>query len=38
MFNLSVVKNMSYDRKEFPFKFNYEVLEPEESKDSAFEI
>ena len=30
-FNLSIIKNMSYDRKENPFKFNFDVIEPEES-------
>lgn len=38
LFNLSIAKNFSYDRKENPFKFNFEALEPEESHDSAFEI
>jgi len=37
-FNLSVAKNFSYDRKDNPFKFNFEAIEPEESHDSAFEI
>lgn len=37
-FNLSVAKNVSFDRKEFPFKFEYEAIEPEESTNSAFEI
>ena len=38
LFNLSIAKNFSYDRKENPFKFNFEAIEPEESHDSAFEI
>jgi hypothetical protein len=37
-FNLSIAKNFSYDRRDNPFKFNFEALEPEESLDSAFEI
>ena len=37
-FNLSVQKNLSYDRKENPFKFEYDAIEPEESRNSAFEI
>jgi len=38
LFNLSIGKNFSYDRKDNPFKFNFEAIEPEESHDSAFEI
>lgn len=38
IFNIDIVKNFSYDRKDNPFKFNFEAIEPEESKDSAFEI
>lgn len=38
LFNLSVIKNMSFDRRDNPFKFNFDVIEPEESRDSAFEI
>ena len=37
-FSLNVIKNFSYDRKENPFKFDFQAIEPEESKDSAFEI
>lgn len=37
-FDLSVAKNFSFDRKDNPYKFNFEAIEPEESKDSAFEI
>ena len=37
-FDLSVAKNFSYDRKDNPYKFNFEAIEPEESHDSAFEI
>ena len=37
-FTLSVGKNFSYDRRENPFRFNFEAIEPEESQDSAFEI
>jgi hypothetical protein len=33
-----VAKNFSFDRKENPFKFNFEAIEPAESLDSAFEI
>mmetsp|Transcript_3584 Transcript_3584/g.2613 ORF Transcript_3584/g.2613 Transcript_3584/m.2613 type:complete len:80 (+) Transcript_3584:461-700(+) len=38
LFSLSVEKNLSYDRKEQPFKFEYEALEPPESQNSAFEV
>mmetsp|Transcript_13740 Transcript_13740/g.13453 ORF Transcript_13740/g.13453 Transcript_13740/m.13453 type:complete len:191 (+) Transcript_13740:317-889(+) len=37
-FTLSVEKNLSYDRKENPFKFEYQAIEPEESLNSAFEV
>lgn len=37
-FSLSVAKNFSYDRRDNPYKFNFEAIEPEESLDSAFEI
>lgn len=37
-FSLSIGKNFSYDRKENPYKFNFEAIEPEESHDSAYEI
>ncbi len=35
---MSVAKNFSYDRKENPFKFDFQAIEPEESQNSAFEI
>ena len=37
-FQLKVVKNGSFDKKKFPFKFNFTAIEPEESKTSAFQI
>lgn len=38
LFNLKIAKNFSFDRKDNPYKFNFEAIEPEESHDSAFEI
>ena len=35
-FRLKIVKNGSFDKKKFPFKFNFTAIEPEESKNSAF--
>lgn len=35
-FKLSVVKNQSFDKKKYPFKFNFKAVEPAESKNSAF--
>ena len=35
-FRLKIVKNASFDKKKFPFKFNFTAIEPEESKNSAF--
>lgn len=37
-FDMSVTKNFSFDRKENPYKFDFTANEPEDSKDSAFEI
>ena len=37
-FNLSVCKNLSFDRNQMPFKFEFDANEPEESQTSAFEI
>ncbi len=38
VFKISIDKNQSFDKKKYPFKFNFAALEPEESKASAFEI
>ena len=38
MFNISVASNFGLDSLESPFKFNFEVMEPEESQDSVYEI
>lgn len=38
MFKISIDKNQSFDKKKYPFKFNFSAVEPEESKTSAFEI
>ena len=37
-FELSVIRNQSYDKKRVPFKFNWKALEPPESQASPFEI
>jgi len=37
-FNLSIIKNQSFDKRKFPFKFNFQAVEPEESHTSAYEI
>lgn len=33
-----MIRNQGFDSAENPFKFNFTALEPEESKNSAFEI
>jgi len=38
VFNIGVIKNQSFDKKHLPFKFRFEALEPEESKNSPFEV
>lgn len=35
---MSVAKNHGFDAHENPYKFNFNVIEPEESKSSAFEV
>jgi len=37
-FQLKIVKNGSFDKKKFPFKFSFTAIEPPESSNSAFEI
>lgn len=37
-FKLSIVKNSSYDKALFPFKFNFSAIEPPVSQDSVFHI
>lgn len=37
-FLIKIEKNQSFDKKKFPFKFNFTALEPESSQNSAFEI
>jgi hypothetical protein len=37
-FQLKIVKNQSYDKQLFPFKFNFQAIEPPASRNSAFEI
>jgi hypothetical protein len=38
VFETTVVKNTGFDANDMPFKFNFTTNEPEESKNSAFEI
>lgn len=37
-FTLDIAKNLSFDRKENPYKFAFKAIEPEESQNSAFVI
>ena len=37
-FSIKIIKNVSFDKKRNPYKFNFVALEPEESANSAFEI
>lgn len=37
-FDLNIVKNYSFNKAEFPFKFEYNVIEPQPTLDSAFKI
>lgn len=37
-FKINIEKNQSFDKKKFPFKFNFTAVEPAETKNSAFEI
>lgn len=37
-FDIKIIKNQSFDKKRNPYKFNFVAIEPEETKDSAFEI
>ena len=38
MFETAIVRNNGFDAQENPFKFNFTAIEPEESKNSAFEV
>jgi hypothetical protein len=38
MFQTGIVRNNGFDSKENPYKFSFNVIEPEESKNSAFEV
>lgn len=37
-FKLSIIKNQSFDKGKYPFKFNFNALEPAESTNSCFTI
>ena len=37
-FEVKIIKNQSFDKKRNPYKFNFVAIEPEETKDSAFEV
>ena len=38
LFDVDIVKNFAFDKAENPFKFEFMAIEPEPSKDSAFQI
>ena len=38
LFESSVVRNHGFDSGENPYKFKFDVIEPEESKNSTFEV
>ncbi len=38
IFDLKVAKNTSFDKRKFPYKFNFSAIEPHETTNSAFEI
>ncbi len=38
IFETSIVRNFGFDSNENPYKFNFTAIEPEESKNSAFEV
>ena len=38
IFETSVVRNNGFDANENPFKFNFTAIEPEESRNTAFEV
>jgi hypothetical protein len=38
VFKISINTNQSFDKKKHPFKFNFSAVEPEEAKNSVFEI
>lgn len=37
-FQIKIEKNQSFDKKKYPFKFNFSAVEPAETFNSAFEI
>ena len=37
-FSIKVQKNTSFDKKRYPYKFQFTALEPEETLNSAFEV
>jgi len=37
-FNIKIVKNQSFDKGLFPFKFNFTAIEPEPSQNSCYDI
>ena len=37
-FSIGVVKNQSFDKKRYPYKFKFTAIEPEESQNSPFEV
>lgn len=37
-FDIRVAKNQSFDKKRYPYKFQFTALEPEETQNSPFEV
>jgi hypothetical protein len=37
-FKLNIAKNQSFDKGKYPYKFDFEALEPAESVNSCFKI
>lgn len=38
VFKIGVIKNQSFDKKRYPYKFKFTALEPDESLSSPFEV
>lgn len=38
VFDIQVAKNISFDKDIFPYKFQFDLIEPLESENSIFEI
>lgn len=38
IFDIEILKNQAFDKNEYPYKFEFNAIEPEPSHDSAFSI